>query len=285
MITGVALQNPLLRQEVMEKTNLCLRKRSMINASVIFKAGDINDFLDCLVRSVKPHITKLEREFLETQRRAAMQLQVSKQMRTIAIMCVLTINIDTEDGNDISRSSSVSGKAKRGKMVKKHRTDSESFDVRSQYTPFFPPQQPQAWTPTQPGTIGTPQYSNVLQNSFSGPAAPQYGPTPPHFHPSMVAGGAPTAYHQMPQVSPTYDVFVTKILTSMIAIPEAQPSQLSEPWCIRTSVRPHDAKLSTADRAMATHGLSSTLPTSRAHASWADDSIRIWPTAKHDQPG
>ncbi|OBT56597.1 hypothetical protein VE04_03140 [Pseudogymnoascus sp. 24MN13] len=109
---------------------------------------------------------------------------------------------DTEDGNDISRSSSVSGKAKRGKMVKKHRTDSESFDVRSQYTPFFPPQQPQPWTPTQPGTIGAPQYTNVLQNSFSDPAVPQYGPTPPHFHPSMAAGGAPTAYHQMPQQFP-----------------------------------------------------------------------------------
>lgn len=214
-----------------------------------------------------------------------MQLQVSKRMHKIAVTRVLTINIDTEDGNDISRSSSVSGKAKRGKMVKKHRTDSESFDVRSQYTPFFPPQQPQPWTPTQPGALGTPQYSNVLQNSFSGPAAPQYGPAPPHFHPSMVAGGAPAAYHQMPQVSPTDYVFITKILTSMIAIPKAQPPQLSEPQCISASIRSHDAKLPTAGRAMAPDGLSSTLPTSWANAGWADNSIRIWPTAKHHQPG
>ena len=176
------------------------------------------------MRSVKPHITKPEREFLETQRRAAMQPQVSKRMHKIGETYILTINVDTEEGNAMSRSSSVSGKAKRGKMVKKHRTDSESFDVQSQYTPFFPPQQPQPWTPTQPGTIGAPQYSNVLQNSFSGPAAPQYGPTQPQFHPSMVvAGGAPTAYHQMPQVSPSDDVFIVRILTSMIAIPKAQP--------------------------------------------------------------
>lgn len=214
-----------------------------------------------------------------------MQLQVSKRMHKIAATCVLTINIDTEDGNDISRSSSVSGKAKRGKMVKKHRTDSESFDVRSQYTPFFPPQQPQQWTPTQPGTIGAPQYSNVLQNSFSSPAAPPYGPTPAHFHPSMVAGGAPTAYHQMPQVSPTNDGFITKILTFMIAVSKAQPPKLSEPRCIPTSVRSDDAKLPTADRTMAPYGLSSTLPASRAHASRANNSLRIRPTSKHHQPG
>jgi hypothetical protein len=86
-------------------------------------------------------------------------------------------------------------------MVKKHRTDSESFDVRSQYTPFFPPQQPPGWQPvSQYAPMGIPQYGSALQNPYTGPSAPQYGASPQQFHPTMVPGGAPPSYHQMPQV-------------------------------------------------------------------------------------
>lgn len=198
---GVARQSPPLRLAATEKTNLCLQKRSMLNASMLI--AKLMTLTICrLSREEREAAYNKARERIFGNTEKSGDATPGKQaMHKSASTCVLTINIDTEDGNDISRSSSVSGRAKRGKMVKKHRTDSESFDVRSQYTPFFPPQQPQPWTPTQPGALGTPQYSNVLQNSFSGPAAPQYGPTPPQFHPSMVAGGAPTAYHQMPQVS------------------------------------------------------------------------------------
>lgn len=80
-------------------------------------------------------------------------------------------------------------------------------------------------------------------------------------------------------------LFIVKMLTPMVAIPKAQSSQLSEPRCISTSIRPYDAKLSAAGGTVASNGLSSALPASRTNAGWADNSICIWPAAKHHQPG
>ncbi|KAF4453510.1 r3h protein 1 [Fusarium austroafricanum] len=75
----------------------------------------------------------------------------------------------TEDGdNGISRASSVSTKdksnvGKRGKTGKQRRDDSDSFDSRHQYTPYWGPQQ-QTWVP---------------QPQYMPPPNPQYGAQAP----------------------------------------------------------------------------------------------------------
>ncbi|TAQ90166.1 hypothetical protein B7494_g1470 [Chlorociboria aeruginascens] len=102
---------------------------------------------------------------------------------------------DTEDGNEMSRSSSVSAKdrssqGKRGKTGKQRRDDSESFDVRSQYTPFFPQQQQQAWVGApQYAPIGLQQFNGAVQNNFQNPIVPQYGPPHQPFNPAMMNNG------------------------------------------------------------------------------------------------
>ncbi|KAF5025214.1 hypothetical protein F66182_2680 [Fusarium sp. NRRL 66182] len=75
----------------------------------------------------------------------------------------------TEDGdNGVSRASSVSAKdksnlGKRGKTGKQRRDDSDSFDSRHQYTPYWGPQQ-QTWVP---------------QPQYMPPPNPQYGAQAP----------------------------------------------------------------------------------------------------------
>ncbi|KAI1435178.1 hypothetical protein GGR50DRAFT_687158 [Xylaria sp. CBS 124048] len=59
---------------------------------------------------------------------------------------------DNDESNGVSRASSVSTKdrsalGKRGKTGKQRRDDSESFDSRSQYIKYFPPQPQMEWTP------------------------------------------------------------------------------------------------------------------------------------------
>ena len=114
-------------------------------------------------------------------------------------------SIDTEDSNGMSRSSSVSTKdralpSRRVKSGKQRRDDSESFDVRSQYTPFYPQQQQPTWA-------STPSYNPMSVNQFNGPVAgsfqasgvPQFGYNPQQYgQPTMSANVPP---YQMPQVS------------------------------------------------------------------------------------
>ncbi|KAH7026291.1 uncharacterized protein B0I36DRAFT_365878 [Microdochium trichocladiopsis] len=70
---------------------------------------------------------------------------------------------ESNDGEDMSRASSMSGKdrstlGKRGKTSKQRRDDSESFDSRSQYTAYYGhPHQP-TWTP-QYVAVGNQQYA------------------------------------------------------------------------------------------------------------------------------
>ena len=114
--------------------------------------------------------------------------------------------IDTEDGHEMSRSSSVStkdrsGQGKARKVGKQRRDDSESFDVRSQYTPFFPQQQQPTWIPApQYGPMGPQQFNSATPNNYQNPIPPQFGPPPQQFNPAMMNSSTMQSYNNMPQV-------------------------------------------------------------------------------------
>lgn len=114
----------------------------------------------------------------------------------------------------MSRSSSVSTKDrasqnKRPKPPKQRRDDSESFDVRSQYTPFFPQPQGPTWAPTQQFTPMGPQpFNGVVQNNYLNPMQTQFIPPAPQFNPGMAINNMNSGnmqsnmpmYNPMPQV-------------------------------------------------------------------------------------
>ncbi|KAE8445310.1 hypothetical protein EG329_013548 [Mollisiaceae sp. DMI_Dod_QoI] len=116
---------------------------------------------------------------------------------------------DTEDGNEMSRSSSVSTKErasqnKRPKPAKQRRDDNESFDVRSQYAPFFPQQQAPTWVPTpQYAPMGAQPYngSNV-QNSYQNSMPAHFIPPAQQFNAGMMGNGAVQQYNNIPQQYP-----------------------------------------------------------------------------------
>ncbi|ATZ49431.1 hypothetical protein BCIN_04g05820 [Botrytis cinerea B05.10] len=142
---------------------------------------------------------------------------------------------ETDEGNEMSRSSSVStkDKGKRGKVGKQRRDDSESFDVRSQYTPYFPQQQNQpAWIPTQNfGAMGVQQYNGVMPNNYQNQMQPQYAPPPQPFNPAMMSNGNMQPYNNMtppqfPQQSqPRYQPHSAPITTYGTPAQSPQPPQ------------------------------------------------------------
>lgn len=103
-----------------------------------------------------------------------MNASLAAQRRTLQV-CGTNVNVEpsltkaSEEGdNGISRASSVSAKdksnlGKRGKTGKQRRDDSDSFDSRHQYTPYWGPQQ-QTWVP---------------QPQYMPPPNPQYGAQAP----------------------------------------------------------------------------------------------------------
>ncbi|TVY38651.1 R3H domain-containing protein, partial [Lachnellula occidentalis] len=112
---------------------------------------------------------------------------------------------DTEDGNEMSRSSSVSIKdisqSKKPKPSKQRRDDSESFDVRSQYTPFFPQPQMPTWTPTpQYSPVGPQPFNGAVQGNYQQSMPPQFGPPNPQFNPGQMNNGNMQVYSNGPQV-------------------------------------------------------------------------------------
>jgi hypothetical protein len=117
---------------------------------------------------------------------------------------------DTEEGNEMSRSSSVSTKDrasqnKRPKPAKQRRDDSDSFDSRSQYTPFFPQQQIQTWAPApQYAPMGPQPFIAPVQNAYQNPMPPQFTPPPQQFNSAMMNNGNLQAYNSMPQVNGPY---------------------------------------------------------------------------------
>ncbi|KAI9738519.1 MAG: hypothetical protein M1818_005416 [Claussenomyces sp. TS43310] len=114
---------------------------------------------------------------------------------------------DTEEGNGMSRSSSVStrdrsGAGKRGKTGKQRRDDSETFDVRSQYTPYFPPSQQhqQSWTTVpQYAPISVPQFTSPMQASYQGEPSSHYLPSTQQFPPAMIGPASIQPFNQIPQ--------------------------------------------------------------------------------------
>ncbi|RYP72509.1 hypothetical protein DL771_004149 [Monosporascus sp. 5C6A] len=109
-----------------------------------------------------------------------------------------------DDSNGVSRASSVSAKdksnlGKRGKTGKQRRDDSESFDSRSQYTAYYPPQQPN-WTP-QYVPIGNPQFNGQLQQPYQTPMAQPY-PAAPQTYATMMPNNAYPQYGNMPAPPP-----------------------------------------------------------------------------------
>lgn len=153
------------------------------------------------MRREKLHIMQQESEYLVTPRNLEKLLRVSYHL---SIQSIAEPDFsDTEEGQDISRSSSVSvkdrsGAGKRGKAGKQRRDDSESFDVRSQYTPFFPPQQQPSWSPVPQYGPMVPQFSNTMQNTYPGTPSPAYGQPPQQFHTPMMGGNMMPNYNQMP---------------------------------------------------------------------------------------
>jgi hypothetical protein len=122
----------------------------------------------------------------------------------------------------MSRSSSVStkdkaGQSKRPKPAKQRRDDSDSFDVRSQYTPFFPqqPVQGPTWAPApQYAPMGPQQpFNGVVQNNYQNPMPPQFVPSAQQFNPVMMNSGNIQPYNNMPQVSKIYCEFSVPWLT------------------------------------------------------------------------
>ncbi|KAF4334335.1 R3H domain protein [Fusarium beomiforme] len=100
-------------------------------------------------------------------------------------------NITVEEGDHgISRASSVSAKdkssiGKRGKTGKQRRDDSDSFDSRHQYTPYWGPQQ-QTWVP-QPQYMPPPNTQYSAQAQPGPPYPSQMGPVYTHQGPAYPA--------------------------------------------------------------------------------------------------
>ncbi|KAF6839093.1 r3h domain-containing protein [Colletotrichum plurivorum] len=115
----------------------------------------------------------------------------------------LTMNIDNEGENGISRASSVSARdksnaGKRGKTGKQRRDDSDSFDSRHNYTPYWGPQQ-QTWVPQPQYVPVSNQYGPPVQQPYSNQMPPPYNTTPTQtFAPIMPNQG----YTSYPNVAP-----------------------------------------------------------------------------------
>ncbi|TLD24888.1 hypothetical protein PspLS_05419 [Pyricularia sp. CBS 133598] len=97
-----------------------------------------------------------------------------------------TSSPDNEDSTGVSRASSVSARdksalGKRGKTAKQRRDDSESFDSRSLYTPYYThPHQPHMWAPV-----------HVPVGGNGAPYTPQQQPPQPSYAPMYVSSGQP----------------------------------------------------------------------------------------------
>lgn len=199
-----ARQRLLLKQEVTGKISHFQRRRSVTPTGPLQK--DFADiYLGCLAKKEKRHTTKPENVYSAKMTRQEMPHQVNWNT-CLATPRVLTNNVDTEDGNEMSRSSSVSTKDrasqnKRPKPAKQRRDDSESFDVRSQYAPFFPPQQTPTWIPT-PQYTPAPQYnSSAVPINYPNQMPGHFLPGGTQQFPGMMNNGGMPQYTTAPQVS------------------------------------------------------------------------------------
>ncbi|KAF4831335.1 R3H domain-containing protein 1 [Colletotrichum siamense] len=114
---------------------------------------------------------------------------------------------DNEGENGISRASSVSARdksnaGKRGKTGKQRRDDSDSFDSRHNYTPYWGPQQ-QTWMPQPQYVPVSNQYGAPVQQPYSNQIQPPpYNTTPTQSFAPMMPNSGYNAYPNMAQYSP-----------------------------------------------------------------------------------
>lgn len=201
----LALPRRLQRLVVMERTNHFLPKKSkwllLQEAVHIFTCT-----LGCLVKSGRLHTTGPESESLD---KLTPQV-ISHQVLTLQpkhIKQATNPVLEVEDGNEMSRSSSVSTKDrttqnKRAKAPKQRRDDSESFDSRSQYTPFFPQPQVPTWMPAPQYPTMVPQQfgPGIVPNSYQSPQPNPYAPPTQQYNQPMMSNANMQPYNTMPQV-------------------------------------------------------------------------------------
>lgn len=167
---------------------------------------------------------------------------------------------DAETDNGMSRTSSMSANrsnlGKRGKPGKQRR-DSDSFDTRHQYTPYWGPQQ-QTWVP-QPQMQYMPPpgapYGSPGQASYPTPVAPAYGQQVPYpTMPNMVPA-SPYAQYPASQVwtDKALVLFRVLIMLSMFHRPRNNHIRPRRAQCQHTHRRCLQAHLHRAGRAVIVH--------------------------------
>lgn len=145
---------------------------------------------------------------------------------------------ESEERNEISRSSSLSAKdrtvlAKKTKPPKQRRDDSESFDSRSQYAPFFPQPQVPTWIPSAQYPPIAPQFINGTNRPFQMPLSPQ------QYNPAIVSTGNIQSFNTTQQFSsPNSQRFQSpNVQNSSYGSPVQSPSSISQQWS--QSIYPH----------------------------------------------
>merc|ERR1712000_195763 len=97
---------------------------------------------------------------------------------------------------------------KRPKPPKQRRDDSESFDRRSQYTPFFPQPQVPTWVPQpQYSTMSTQPFNATLQNNYQPAIPPQYVQPSQQYNQNMMSNGNMQQYNNMAQQYPQQPMY------------------------------------------------------------------------------
>lgn len=113
---------------------------------------------------------------------------------------------DNEDGNGMSRASSVSGKDKpngaKRKTNKQRRDDSESFESRSHYVAWCGPQHA-AWGSAAPQyyPVNAAPFNGQFQQPYPNTPQPMFAPGQPYAPQMMPNNGFTPQYGGMPAVS------------------------------------------------------------------------------------
>lgn len=195
-----------LRLGATQKTSHFLLKRSTVLVGMLWVIL-LTLSPDYLEKKEKQHTIKQENVYLAKTRRVVMPRLVFLPP-LVRPQNVLICPTDTEDGNEMSRSSSVStkeraGQGKKAKPLKQRREESDNFDVRSQYTPFFPQQAPTGptWAPApQYAPIVPQQFNGVVQNGYQ-TIPQQFGPQSQSFNTTLMNNGNIQPYTHIPPVS------------------------------------------------------------------------------------
>ena len=136
----------------------------------------------------------------------------------------------------MSRASSVSAKDKsnlgrRGKSGRQRRDDSESFDSRSQYTPYYGHLQQPTWTSQYmpPGNAQyneqySQQYSQQMQPPYPTPMSTGYGP-PAQGYPQMIPNSGFAQYNPMTGVSVSWKGVDLAVANPVLSIPNLRPNK------------------------------------------------------------